>query len=359
MDRARLRTVDQLLLGPIAVVDEQHASGRLQRRRHRRPERVEPLERYVGQPEAEEHAVIQTIGSPVEDVGLHEPNPLIGDLRPHDREHLRRGVNCGQTRRSGEQRLGPGSRPACQLEDVAGDAELLDRGRQLCRGGFQRRLANLGNRGLAIRRRHGAVVGELLSQQRLEPVAGCRPGCPDLRHRSGERRPFGMPAYTAARVPGIREERPRPAPLARHGHARPFEPVRLPRAARGGADRDDRRARQRVGGDHTHGGFVLAHVDLDYHREVRKDHEEVDVVLRLAHVGTSSVVLEHEVRLPDGAVAASGKSVLVAWDLAARAKRVLTEHERAALTAWTTRRPSSNCTRNSARRHERSGADPR
>ncbi len=89
---------------------------------------------------------------------------------------------------------------------------------------------------------------------------------------------------------------------------------------------------QRVGGDHTHGGFVLAHVDLDYYREVRKDHGEVVVVLRLTHVGTSSVVLEHEVRLPDGAVAASGKSVLVAWDLAARAKRVLTEHERAALT---------------------------
>jgi len=88
---------------------------------------------------------------------------------------------------------------------------------------------------------------------------------------------------------------------------------------------------QRVGGDHAHGGFVLAHVDLDYHREVRKDHEEVDVVLRLAHVGRSSVVLEHEVRLPDGAVAASGQSVLVAWDLATRAKRTLTEREREAL----------------------------
>ncbi|HUA07480.1 MAG TPA: acyl-CoA thioesterase [Solirubrobacteraceae bacterium] len=88
---------------------------------------------------------------------------------------------------------------------------------------------------------------------------------------------------------------------------------------------------QRLGGDHTHGGFVLAHVDLDYHREVRKDHEAVDVVLRLASLGRSSVVLEHEVRLPDGAVAASGKSVLVAWDPATRAKRVLSDHERAAL----------------------------
>ena len=81
---------------------------------------------------------------------------------------------------------------------------------------------------------------------------------------------------------------------------------------------------QRLGGDHTHGGFVLAHVDLNYHRDVRKDHGEVVVVLRLTHVGTSSVVLEHEVRLPDGAVAASGTSVLVAWDPATRAKRVLT-----------------------------------
>ena len=89
---------------------------------------------------------------------------------------------------------------------------------------------------------------------------------------------------------------------------------------------------RRAGGDHSQGGFVLAHVDLDHHREVRKDHEEVDVVLRLTHVGTSSVTLEHEVRLPDGAVAASGRSVLVAWDPAARAKRVLSEHERAALT---------------------------
>src|SRR5437870_2853948 len=28
---------------------------------------------------------------------------------------------------------------------------------------------------------------------------------------------------------------------------------------------------QRVGSDPAHGAYVLAHVDLDYHREVRKD----------------------------------------------------------------------------------------
>jgi acyl-CoA thioester hydrolase len=88
---------------------------------------------------------------------------------------------------------------------------------------------------------------------------------------------------------------------------------------------------RRVGRDHSHGGFVVAHVDLDHHAEVRKDHEEVDVVVRLAHVGTSSIVLEQEVRLPDGTLAASGKCVLVGWDPATRGKRALTERERAAL----------------------------
>jgi acyl-CoA thioester hydrolase len=86
----------------------------------------------------------------------------------------------------------------------------------------------------------------------------------------------------------------------------------------------------RVGGER--GGFVVAHVDLDYHAEVRKDHGEVDVVVRVARIGTSSIELDHEVRLPDGRLAASGKSILVAWDLVARTKRSLSEAERAALT---------------------------
>jgi acyl-CoA thioester hydrolase len=87
----------------------------------------------------------------------------------------------------------------------------------------------------------------------------------------------------------------------------------------------------RVGIDRAHGAFVIAHVDLDYHTEVRKDHGEVTIAVRLAHVGTSSLRLEHEVRLPDERVAASGTTVLVAWDPAARSKRPLSEAERAAL----------------------------
>lgn len=89
---------------------------------------------------------------------------------------------------------------------------------------------------------------------------------------------------------------------------------------------------RRVGNRHAPGGYVLAHVDLDYHAEVRKDHGDVDVIARVTRVGTSSLELEHEIKLPNGRLAASGKSVLVAWDLARRAKRPLSDGERAALT---------------------------
>ena len=88
---------------------------------------------------------------------------------------------------------------------------------------------------------------------------------------------------------------------------------------------------RRVGEEHVNGGYVMAHVDLDYHAEVRKDHGDVEIVVRVKRVGTSSLELEHEVTLPDGRVAASGTSVLVAWDLTARTKRPLSEPERAAL----------------------------
>lgn len=90
---------------------------------------------------------------------------------------------------------------------------------------------------------------------------------------------------------------------------------------------------RRVGGDHAPGGYVLVHVDLDYHREVRKDHQEVEVVVRLAKVGNSSLQLDHEVRLPDGEKAASGKTILVGWDPASRGKRTLSDAERAVLSS--------------------------
>ncbi len=88
---------------------------------------------------------------------------------------------------------------------------------------------------------------------------------------------------------------------------------------------------RRAGAGQGHGAFVLAHVDLDYHREVRKDHGEVQVHVQVQRVGSSSLTLGHEVRLPDGELAASGTTVLVAWDPVARGKRTLTDAERAAV----------------------------
>ena len=79
--------------------------------------------------------------------------------------------------------------------------------------------------------------------------------------------------------------------------------------------------------------FVLARVELDYRHEVRRDHGHVEVVSRAASVGRSSIVLDNEIVLPDGTVAAEGRAVLVAWDAAARSKRVLSDEERAALMA--------------------------
>src|ERR687886_581048 len=84
--------------------------------------------------------------------------------------------------------------------------------------------------------------------------------------------------------------------------------------------------------DHTF-PFVLVHVELDYRTEVRRDHGHVDVVSRVGRVGEKSVTIEERIELPDGTVAAEGRSVLVAWDMAARTSRALTAGERDALGA--------------------------
>jgi len=85
---------------------------------------------------------------------------------------------------------------------------------------------------------------------------------------------------------------------------------------------------QRLGGMFM---FVIARVELDYRHEVRKDHGTVEVVVRPARVGRSSVTVEQEIVLPDGTIAAAGISVLVAWDPQARRSRPFTEPERARL----------------------------
>ena len=80
-------------------------------------------------------------------------------------------------------------------------------------------------------------------------------------------------------------------------------------------------------------GFVVARVELDYRQEVRRDHGSVDVVVSVASVGRSSVELLHQILLPDGAVAADGRTILVAWDMNERRSRPLGDAERAALGA--------------------------
>jgi acyl-CoA thioester hydrolase len=79
--------------------------------------------------------------------------------------------------------------------------------------------------------------------------------------------------------------------------------------------------------------FVIAHVELDYRAEVRKDHDAVDVVTRVARLGRTSVTLEERIEHLDGTVAAEGRSVLVAWDMQARESRELSEVERSFLSS--------------------------
>jgi acyl-CoA thioester hydrolase len=87
---------------------------------------------------------------------------------------------------------------------------------------------------------------------------------------------------------------------------------------------------QRFGGDRR-GAWVVARVELDYRAEVRKDHGEVETIARIGHVGTTSVRIDHDIVRPDGAIAATGSTVLVAWDREGRGKRTVSDAERAAL----------------------------
>jgi acyl-CoA thioester hydrolase len=78
-------------------------------------------------------------------------------------------------------------------------------------------------------------------------------------------------------------------------------------------------------------GYVLAHVELDYRREVRIEDERLVGECRVGDVGRSRIELENRLLLADGSVAAEGRAVLVAWDEETRRPRPLTDDERAAL----------------------------
>ena len=77
--------------------------------------------------------------------------------------------------------------------------------------------------------------------------------------------------------------------------------------------------------------WVIAHVSIDYKREIVQGAREVVVRSRIAGVGRTSLTFEQEVLGPDGEIAAACTSVLVAWDPDARATRAIEDRERALL----------------------------
>ena len=86
-------------------------------------------------------------------------------------------------------------------------------------------------------------------------------------------------------------------------------------------------------------GYVLAHVELDYRREVRIADGPLTGECRVGGLGRSRIELENRLLLPDGDVAVEGRAVLVAWDEETRRPRPLTEAERAALSPGDERPP--------------------
>ncbi len=75
---------------------------------------------------------------------------------------------------------------------------------------------------------------------------------------------------------------------------------------------------------------VIVHSSIDYRREIPRPAAEVLIRTTIAAVGRTSVTFEQEV-LSGGDVAATSRSVIVAWDGDSRAARPITDDERAKL----------------------------
>jgi acyl-CoA thioester hydrolase len=84
------------------------------------------------------------------------------------------------------------------------------------------------------------------------------------------------------------------------------------------------------------GGFerwpsVVAHISIDHRSELRHPLAEVVVRTRVVALGRTSVTFEQAALAPGDSVAATCRSVIVAWDSDARKPRALTDADRAAL----------------------------
>jgi YbgC/YbaW family acyl-CoA thioester hydrolase len=86
-------------------------------------------------------------------------------------------------------------------------------------------------------------------------------------------------------------------------------------------------------GSFTDWPCVVAHVSIDYRKEIRYPAPEVLVRTRVSEVGRTSVTFEQEVLDPDGEVSATARSVMVAWDPDTREPREISETERTELAA--------------------------
>lgn len=78
---------------------------------------------------------------------------------------------------------------------------------------------------------------------------------------------------------------------------------------------------------------VVAHVSVDFRREVARGPRELVVRSRIVEVGRSSIRFAQEVVAPDGEVAVEAEAVLVAFDPETRAPRTIAGDERARLLA--------------------------
>jgi acyl-CoA thioester hydrolase len=76
--------------------------------------------------------------------------------------------------------------------------------------------------------------------------------------------------------------------------------------------------------------YVIAHVSIDFRREVTQADDDVLATCALERIGTSSVRTREQVVLPSGVVAAEASAVLVARNRSAGTSRPITDAERAA-----------------------------
>jgi acyl-CoA thioester hydrolase len=79
--------------------------------------------------------------------------------------------------------------------------------------------------------------------------------------------------------------------------------------------------------------FVMAHIELDYRREIPLYNRYVAISLQIEEIGRSSVKLKQQIFRSDGELAADGNAVLVAWDGEQRSSRPLDANELSALAA--------------------------